>query len=129
MHICEFVSFSLQFCLGSFHLSLSIALIYLTRMSICVYLELEASTETCINDCETAWARILFGKLGENGNSFKETNKCSDRSMEVKLPALLRNYDQQTDRPTNQPTRCTDRQGHREVSLPIRKCKFSKGKF
>ena len=46
------------------------ALIYLTRLSICVYLELEASTETCINDCETAWARISFGKLGELGILF-----------------------------------------------------------
>ena len=33
-------------------------------------------------------------------------NKCSDRSMEVLLPALLGNYD----RPTDQPT---DRRGHR----------------
>ena len=27
-------------------------------------------------------------------------NKCSDRSMEVKLAALLENYDRQTDQPT-----------------------------
>ena len=42
--------------------------------------------------------------------------KCSDRSREVKLPALLGNYDRPTDRPTNQPVD-TDRQGHCEVSL------------
>ena len=28
-------------------------------------------------------------------------NKCSYRSMEVKLPAILGNYDRQADRPTN----------------------------
>ena len=38
--------------------------------------------------------------------------KCFDRSMEVKLPAFLEDYDRPTDRPT-------DRPGHREVSLPI----------
>ena len=36
-------------------------------------------------------------------------NKCFDRSMEVKLPALLGNYDRQTNRPT---TRRTDRRAH-----------------
>ena len=41
---------------------------------------------------------------------FKE-NKCSDRSIEVKLPALFGNCD----RPTNY--RTTDRQPHREVSI------------
>ena len=30
-------------------------------------------------------------------------NKCSERSMEVKLPALLGNYDRPTNRRTNQP--------------------------
>ena len=30
-------------------------------------------------------------------------NKCSDRSMEVKLSTLLGNYDRPTDQPTNQP--------------------------
>ena len=29
-----------------------------------------------------------------------KTNKCSDRSMKVKLIALLDNYDRQTDQPT-----------------------------
>ena len=42
-------------------------------------------------------------------------NKCSDRSIEVKLPANLENYDKQTDQP--QPT--DDRRAHREVTLPI----------
>ena len=40
-------------------------------------------------------------------------NKFSDRSMEVKLPALWGNYD-----PTNRPTDQTDIPNHREVSLP-----------
>ena len=48
-------------------------------------------------------------------------NKCSDRSMEMKLSALLGIM---TDRPTNQPTDQTTRQtdrttGQRKVSLPI----------
>ena len=38
-------------------------------------------------------------------------NKCSDRSMEVKLAALLENYDRQTDQPTNR----TDRLGQKEI--------------
>ena len=48
-------------------------------------------------------------------------NKCSDRSIEVKLPARLGNYDKQTDQPTDRPTterRRTDRRAHREVTLP-----------
>ena len=53
-------------------------------------------------------------------------NNCSDRSMEVKLHALLGNYDRQTIQPTDQTTiQSTDGrtdQGHREVSLPIRRC-------
>ena len=40
-------------------------------------------------------------------------NKCLDRSMKVKLPVLLDNYDRQT----NQPTK--ERRTHREVSHPI----------
>ena len=42
------------------------------------------------------------------------SDKYSDRSMEVKIPALLiRNYDRRNDRPTDRPT---NRRGHREVS-------------
>ena len=33
-----------------------------------------------------------------------DINKCSDRSMEVKLSALLGNYDRKYDRQTNRPT-------------------------
>ena len=33
-----------------------------------------------------------------------EKNRRSDRSMEVKLPGLLGNYDKQTDQPTDKPT-------------------------
>ena len=47
----------------------------------------------------------------KKGDAYRKTiiNKCSDRSMEVKLKKL-----QQTDRPTNQPTdRGTDRRGHK----------------
>ena len=41
--------------------------------------------------------------------------KFSDERMEVKLPALLGNYDKQTERPTDHPTnRQTDRQGQRK---------------
>ena len=48
-------------------------------------------------------------------------NKCSDRSMEVKLPALLGNYDRQTNQPADRPTnQRTDRQVHREVKLLIK---------
>ena len=43
-------------------------------------------------------------------------NKCSDRSMEMKLSALLGNYD----RPTPTTDQLTDRPGQRKVSLPIR---------
>ena len=42
------------------------------------------------------------------------TNKRSDRSMEVKTPTLLGNYDRNYDRETNQ-----DRPGHKVVSLQI----------
>ena len=50
--------------------------------------------------------------------------KCSDISMEAKLPDLLGNYDRRTNRPLNRPTarpanRGTDRQEHREASLTI----------
>ena len=38
------------------------------------------------------------------------------RSMEMKLPALLGNYDRQADQPTDQPP--TDTRRHREVSHP-----------
>ena len=37
------------------------------------------------------------------------TNKCSDRSIEVKLPSLLRNYDRQANRPTDQTDTRTNR--------------------
>ena len=37
-------------------------------------------------------------------NDGNVSNKCSDRSMEVKLSALLGNYDKQTDQPTDRPT-------------------------
>ena len=49
-------------------------------------------------------------------------NKCSDRSMEVKLPALLGNYDRQTNQPADRPTnlRTDDKQVHREVKLLIK---------
>ena len=43
-------------------------------------------------------------------------NKFPDRSMEVRAPAPLGNYDRQTDQPTD---RMTDRPDQREVSLPI----------
>ena len=36
--------------------------------------------------------------------SLRQNSKCSDRSVEMLLPALLENYDIRTDRPTNQPT-------------------------
>ena len=40
--------------------------------------------------------------------------------MEVKLPALLGNYDRPTDKSTDQLTdKQAERQGHREVTLPI----------
>ena len=39
--------------------------------------------------------------------------------MEVKLPALLGNYDRQTDR------HATDRPGHREVTLPLSETKHT----
>ena len=46
------------------------------------------------------------------------TNKCFDRSMEVKLQATLQgNLGRQTIRPTN---RSTDSPGHREVAFPIK---------
>ena len=38
---------------------------------------------------------------GRSQICFCKFNKCSDRSMEVKLPALLGNYERQTDRPTD----------------------------
>ena len=34
----------------------------------------------------------------------RDNNNFSDRSMEVKLPALLGNYNRHNNRPTNQPT-------------------------
>ena len=47
---------------------------------------------------------------------------CSDRSMEVNLPAPLENYDKNYERQTTRPViPQTDRPGQREVSLPIRK--------
>ena len=55
----------------------------------------------------TLFAEITF-ELPTYKFSEIHTNKCSDRSIEVKLPALLGNYDRPTDRP-----------GIREVSLPI----------
>ena len=45
-----------------------------------------------------------------------KNNKCSDRSMKVKVPTLLGNYDWRIDHPTDQRT---DRLGYREVPLPI----------
>ena len=40
-------------------------------------------------------------------------NKYSDRSMEVKVPGLLGNYERPTDQPTKQQTdRLTDRPDH-----------------
>ena len=47
-------------------------------------------------------------------------NKCSERSMKVKLPTLLKYHDRQTNRIPNQRTNQltngqTDRQGHRGV--------------
>ena len=39
-------------------------------------------------------------------------NKCSDRSMEVKLPALLESYDRQTNRPTVKRTDGLNRKLH-----------------
>ena len=38
-----------------------------------------------------------------NYTNRESINKCSHRSMEVKLPVLLGNYDRQTDRSTIQP--------------------------
>ena len=49
----------------------------------------------------------------------REKNKCSDRSMEVKLPVLLGNFDRPTYQPTNRPTDATDKPGHGEVALEI----------
>ena len=43
-------------------------------------------------------------------------NMCSDRSTEVRVAALLGNYDTDLNQPTN---RLTDRPGIREVSLPM----------
>ena len=44
----------------------------------------------------------------------KQSHKCSVRSNDLQLPALLRNYD----RPTNQPNgQQTDMRGHKEVTL------------
>ena len=37
-------------------------------------------------------------------SSWQSKNRCSDRSMEVNLPALLGYYDRQTNRPTKRPT-------------------------
>ena len=51
-------------------------------------------------------------QLEEGGRVSQISNKCSDRSMEVKLSALLGNYDLSQERPT-------DRRWHREVALPI----------
>ena len=46
-------------------------------------------------------------------------NKYSDRSMEVKVPGLLGNYERPTDQPTKQQTdRLTDIRVHWEVTLP-----------
>ena len=71
-------------------------------------------------DCSRSWGRSSPRWKAENMVKKWDNiiNKCSDRSMEGKLPALLRNWktNQPTDRPTN---RRTDRRAHREVSLPI----------
>ena len=51
--------------------------------------------------------------------------KCSDRRMEVLLPAHLEIYDSHTNRPINRPTDRTkgqDKLGHREVTLPQKLC-------
>ena len=50
-------------------------------------------------------------------------NKFSDRNMEVKLTAFLRNYDRPTDQPTNRHVDMTPpvqlSLGHWDVTLPI----------
>ena len=46
---------------------------------------------------------LLLGVLVEC-REFLQINKCSDRSMEVKLSALLENYDRLTEQPTDQST-------------------------
>ena len=79
---------------------------------------------TCIGNCATwtGWEKsyaltkvvfILYALY-----LLLTMNKCSDRGMEVKLPALLGNYD----RPTNQPTETgqpTDGQTDRFISNNI----------
>ena len=68
---------------------------------------MHASTPLIIDHREMIdrWPRVMPLKLSifllmELSNLGSRLNKCSYRSMEVKLPALLGNYD----RPTNQPT-------------------------
>ena len=49
-------------------------------------------------------------------NKYLKKDKCSIRSMEVKLPALVGSYDRPTDRPTNRTTkRPTDRQVNQQT--------------
>ena len=72
---------------------------------------MHASTPLIINHREMIdrGPRVMPLKLSifllmELSNLGSRLNKCSYRSMEVKPPALLGNYDRPTDRPTNQPT-------------------------
>ena len=53
-------------------------------------------------------------------------NKCSDRSMKVIPPALIGNYDRQTNRLTDPPThrRQTYRQTSNSVDSVVRRLKF-----
>ena len=46
---------------------------------------------------------------------YLDFNKCSDKSVEVKPPALLGNYDIPTDRPTDRPT--NGHEGEGKVTL------------
>ena len=59
----------------------------------------------------------VFGrKMQLDLPGIQDRNKCSDRSIEVKLPAILGTYDRQTKRPTDRQTnRPTDRRTDRVI--------------
>ena len=93
------------------------------QIGVTVYSHFDESFEGLLQRCEKTqfflntlylyhvWCCLLRQTVKRAGK-----NKCSNRSMEVKLPALLENYDIQTDiQPTNWQM---DWPGHREVSIP-----------
>ena len=63
---------------------------------------------------------LLYNSWVEAFSRISNFTMCSDRSMEVSLPALIENQDRPTDQPTqHQPTdQQTDKRAHREVTLP-----------